>query len=236
MESNNTVSLVQCKNGYKNGITIENLAGFMSWMFSLPNLNGYVYYTNKLSKNVKCLPKNDRINYIKILYEENKNIIKENKIFKPFDYQLEATNKCLKYFEINNQGILSMPCGTGKTFTSYLISTNYKQIIIFSPLKQFAKQNLDKYIEYGYKYNNLLVSSDGERNIDIINTFISSNENYLISATFDSIDVLNFSNIPFIIIDEFHNLSKNNVTNKNDNFYKWRRIFFIIKINLYING
>ena len=29
-------------------------------MLSLDKINGYVYYTNKLLVNVKCLPKNDR--------------------------------------------------------------------------------------------------------------------------------------------------------------------------------
>ena len=77
LEDNNICSLVQCKNGYKNGITMENLAGFMCWMSSLDKLTGYVYYTNKLSVNVKCLPKNDRINYIKLPYQEEK-IIKNN--------------------------------------------------------------------------------------------------------------------------------------------------------------
>ena len=84
---------------------MENLAGFMCWMSSLDKLNGYIYYTNKLSENIKCLPKNDRINYIKLPYQEETVI--EDKIIKPYDYQLEAVNKCIKFFKTNNQGILS---------------------------------------------------------------------------------------------------------------------------------
>jgi hypothetical protein len=56
---------------------MENLAGFIRWISSLDKLNGYIYYTNKLSENIKCLPKNDRINYIKLPYQEEK-IIKNN--------------------------------------------------------------------------------------------------------------------------------------------------------------
>ena len=220
LEDNYICSLVQCKNGYNKGITMENLAGFMCWMSSLDKLNGYVYYTNKLSQNIKCLPKNNRIHYIKLPFLEEK-VIKEN-IIKPYDYQLEAVDKCIQYFKNSNQGILSLPCGTGKTYTSYLISNYYDKILIISPLKQFAKQNLDRYIEYGYKFKTLLVDSDGERDIDIINKFIQSNDKCLISCTYDSVDVIyKYINDNFlIIIDEFHNLSKNNIFNEDDYFYK----------------
>ena len=66
-------SIVQCKNGYKKGIVMEDLAGFMCWFGSLPKLNGYVYYTSKLSTNIRELPENDRIKYIKISYSEKNN-------------------------------------------------------------------------------------------------------------------------------------------------------------------
>jgi superfamily II DNA or RNA helicase len=220
VDEDNSCSLIQCKNGYKNGLTYSDLTGFALWLLSLDKLNGYVYYTNKLSENIKCLSPNKRINYIKQKFIE-KEEIKENKnIIKPFDYQLHAVNEFKNKFI--NRGILSMPCGTGKTFTSYLISKDYNQIIILSPLKQFAKQNLDRYIEYGYNGVSLLVDSDGERDVKSIKKFIKSNEKFLISSTFDSIDVLPFNkmNNVLIIIDEFHNLSKNNVTDENDYFYK----------------
>jgi hypothetical protein len=215
VEDNNLCSIVQCKNGYKNGITMNDLAGFWGWISALDKLIGYVYYTNKLSSNVKCLPSNTRIKYVKQKYIEDisKN---DNHMFIPYDYQLKAVE------EFNNnfidRGILSLPCGTGKTFISYLCSKKYKQIVILSPLKQFAKQNLDKFIEYGNKNNTLLVDSDGERDIDEIKKFINTNNSFLISSTFCSIDVIvkcEFTDVLFII-DEFHNLSKNNVTNDDD--------------------
>ena len=220
IENNNTCSLVQCKNGYKSGLTFNDLSGFMCWMSGLINLNGYVYYTNKLSDNIKCLPNpNERIKYIKQKYIKEEIIEIKNEI-KPFDYQLKAKEEFDNKFI--NRGILSLPCGTGKTLISYLCSQKYKQVIILSPLKQFAQQNLDRFIEYGYKNNTLLVDSDGERNLEEIQKFINSNEKLLISSTFCSIDVIykcKFKDSIFII-DEFHNLSKNNVTNENDNFYK----------------
>jgi superfamily II DNA or RNA helicase len=222
IEDNNLCSLVQCKNGYKNGLTFNDLSGFFGWMNGLINLTGYVYYTNKLSENIKCLPNpNKRIKYIKQKY--NKDIIEiVINEFNPYDYQLKAKEEFNNKFK--KRGILSLPCGTGKTLISYLCSNNYKQIIILSPLKQFAKQNLDKFIEYGYKNNTLLVDSDGERDPKEIKKFIKSNESFLISSTFCSIDViyksLKYMKNLLFIIDEFHNLSKNNVTNEEDDFYK----------------
>jgi superfamily II DNA or RNA helicase len=226
LDSNKKSSLVQCKNGYKKGITMNDLSGFMCWMAVMDKLNGYVYYTDKLSDPIRSLPKSPRIEYIKQKYivedNEKNNIIR----IKPFDYQIKAKDEIIKYFQDNRRGILSMPCGTGKTYTSYLISQNYQQIIILSPLKQFAKQNLDRYIEYGYSGKSLLVDSDGERDINEIKKFITENINFLISTTFCSVDVISkclelfdHDNSIFII-DEFHNLSKANVIDKNDDFNK----------------
>jgi superfamily II DNA or RNA helicase len=218
----NKCSLVQCKNGYKKGLKMEDLAGFNAWMSALDTLSGYVYYTDKLSQNIISLPKNKRIEYIKQPFQQD--IIKENiSEYQPYDYQTEALNKFIAHFEINNRGILSMPCGTGKTYTSYMISEQYSQIIMISPLREFAKQNLNRYIEYGYKNNTLLVSSDGLRDIEEIKKFIQSNNKFLISSTFCSIDcirqILEYCNNPLIIIDEFHNLSKNNIVSEEDDFY-----------------
>ena len=221
LEQNNC-SLVQCKNGYKKGLTMGDLAGFNAWLSALDQLNGYVYYTDKLSRNITSLPKNKRIEYIKQPFVNN--ILVDQTIYKPFEYQINAVKQFASHFENNNRGILSMPCGTGKTMTSYLISEQFKQIIILSPLKEFAKQNLNRYMEYGYTNANLLISSDGERDIDQIKTFIQDNDKFLISSTFCSIDciqqIIDCCDEPLIIIDEFHNLSKNNIIDEDDNFYQ----------------
>ena len=44
VDDNNKLSFVQCKNGYKNGLVMSDLAGFGLWMASLDSLKGYVYY------------------------------------------------------------------------------------------------------------------------------------------------------------------------------------------------
>jgi superfamily II DNA or RNA helicase len=227
IDNEDNCCLIQCKNGYKNGITMNDLAGFMCWMAHLDTLTGYVYYTNKLSHNIQSLPENSRIQYIKQSFNDsidNINNINNSVVIEPYSYQLDAKNNFDIHFRNNNRGILSMPCGTGKTYTSYLISQNYKQIIIISPLKQFTQQNLEKYLEYGYSYNTKLIDSDGDRDIDSVKEFINNNNKFLLSSTFYSIDViyqcLELFDNPLFIIDEFHNLTKTNMSNENDEFYK----------------
>jgi superfamily II DNA or RNA helicase len=197
----------------------------MSWMLGLDDIFGYVYYTNKISTNLKEIPKSKRITYIKHPFVENKKKENKKEEIKPYDYQLKAQQILITHFKNNNRGILSMPCGTGKTLVSYLFASKYEQIIIISPLKQFAKQNLVKFIEYGIDKNNtLLVDSDGSRDIDEIKQFIKLHKSFCISSTFCSVDIiqqcLKIMSNPIIIIDEFHNLSKTNINNENDDFYK----------------
>jgi superfamily II DNA or RNA helicase len=120
-----------------------------------------------------------------------------------------------------------MPCGTGKTLTCYLIAKKYKIIVLLSPLREFAKQNMDRFIEYGYQSSNaLLVDTDGDRNIDNITEFINTNETLLISSTYKSMDVLCEclelfnKNDTLFVVDEFHNLSKANISDENNPIYK----------------
>ena len=226
---NNKISFVQCKNGYSKGLRMDDLAGFsLMTLHHYESINkAYVYYTNKLSCNITMLPSNNKIEYIKKNFEHdnnsntNANIISNANIkkIKPFDYQIEAKNKIIEHYKTNSRGILSLPCGTGKTLISYISSIELSnQIIIISPLKQFAKQNLDRFIEYGFDSPTLLVDSDsgGTRNFNEIKKFIKSNKKFIISSTFCSVDIINkclkYLKNPFIIVDEFHNLSKKNVS------------------------
>ena len=249
----NNYTLVQCKNGYNKGIKMHDLTGIYMWLFNHSTLLGSLYYTSKLSHHIteNINPNNKRLEYIKLPFDNssiteqiqnlNINTITEDKLITikynielekqliikhkiiPHDYQLEASIKIKNYLINNNKAILSLPCGTGKTYTSFLIAKEYKYVIIISPLKEFSKQNLNKFIEYGYNKNNtLLINSDGTRNSDMITDFIKKDK-WLISCTYKSVDMLDFTYLRddiLIIIDEFHNLSKNNVSNIDDPFYK----------------
>jgi superfamily II DNA or RNA helicase len=250
---NDKCSIVQCKNGYNKGLCVDDIAGIMMRSAFIRNVNTFIYYTNCLSRNIlytsgisnyvlhiDCsgnssidelakLSNDNKIYFVKLPYENsNKQAIEDIDIVPEivaYSYQDEAVNTFKEHYETRNRGMLSLPCGCGKTFTSYLISNSYKQVIILSPLREFASQNLNKFIEYGYdKKNTRLVDSDGDRDIESIKGFIQSNNNFVISCTYVSMDLISeclelFNNALFII-DEFHNLSKKNISSKDDNIYK----------------
>ena len=243
--NNNCVAIIQCKNGYLNGVCIKDIAGIMTRSAFNKLLPSVIYYTDKLSNNLNMLIdlntnvyktdfsninyKSNNIYFIKEPYIITNEIsIDDNTplTFIPYEYQLDAVNKIIDNFTITNRSILAIPCGCGKTYISYLISLKYKKIIIISPLIEFASQNLLRYIEYGYdKINTILINNDGIRDIDIIKKKIKENEKLLISSTFKSMDIINecldlFDEDTLFIIDEFHNLSKNNISDKDDDIYK----------------
>lgn len=55
IENENTCSIIQCKNGYTNGLTIENLSGIIMRAALIRDITSFIYYTNKLSSNIKYL-------------------------------------------------------------------------------------------------------------------------------------------------------------------------------------
>ncbi len=246
----NQCAAIQCKNGYANGLTLNDLAGF-SWMVANNiELNPVVYYTSKLSPQIKM--SNNRIKFNRFCYTpENsiptitaqiqEQIVKKKRIkdhldyikqildqtivpspIKPFGYQIDACNKIIEHLEINNKAILSLPCGCGKTYTSYMISKYFNKIVIISPLKQFAKQNLSKFKQYGYLNPTLLIDSDGTRDLDEITEFISTNKQFLLSVTFKSVDLIAKLGLTgcLVIIDEFHNLTKANISDQTNPFFQ----------------
>ena len=244
---NDKCSIVQCKNGYNNGLCVDDISGIMMRCAFIRDVNTFIYYTNCLSRNIRytakispyvvnidCSTKKDKllevsgdnkIYFVKLPYENN-SIIEDIKTdIVPYSYQTEAVNKFKEYYQTKNRGILSLPCGCGKTYTSYLISNNYKHVVILSPLREFASQNLNRFIEYGYdKKNTLLVDTDGNRDIDSIKEFIGNHDNILISCTYNSMDLISeclelFKDTLFII-DEFHNLSKANISDDENNIFK----------------
>jgi superfamily II DNA or RNA helicase len=204
----NTFIFIQCKNysttSIDNTISICDLAGFYNFIAET-GYSGIVYYSGKLSNQI--IKRKKKIVYINLPY------IKNNKIldFKPFEYQIEAYNK----LKNNNRAILSMPCGTGKTFVSFLLSLDYKNIIILTPLVSTTEQIISHYKNYYSNYDNInyiLVNCKALRKINNI----ESDKN-IIASTYDSLNIilpiLDIIENVLIIIDEFHNISNNMITN-----------------------
>lgn len=250
-QDNTHCNIVQCKNGYQKGLTVENISGIMMRAACMRNMNAFVYYTNKLSTNIQNILSesqyaelldcsndtsmlanisNDesKMYFVKLPFKKepkNTENITSQQSITPYDYQIEALDKFKHHFQANNRGILSLPCGCGKTYTSYLISNEFDHIIIISPLREFASQNLNRYIQYGYDESKaLLVDTDGVRDVDTVKSFINNNNKILLSCTYDSIDIISecldiFQNALFII-DEFHNLSKANLSDDQNPMFK----------------
>ena len=147
--------------------------------------------------------------FLRISYFDKTRIkINQNIEFIPKEYQIEAYNKLLN----SNRALLNMPCGTGKTFVSFMLSLEYDNIIILTPLISTTEQIYTHYKTYYNKYddiNYILINSKAERNINNINI---TNKN-IICSTYDSCDIINklhdklhdnLNNRTLIIIDECH--------------------------------
>jgi superfamily II DNA or RNA helicase len=208
---------IQCKNysttGFDNTINICDLSGFYNFIAETA-FKGIVYYSGKLSQQI--LIRKKKIKYINIPHFKDNEILN----FTPRDYQIEAYN----YLKEANRSVLNMPCGTGKTFVSFLLSLDYTNIIIFTPLISTTEQILNHYKNYYSNYENVnytLINCNATRKVNDI-VFKKIN---VIASTYDSSDIINKlldSNVninimnTLIIIDEYHNLSNNMITDNNN--------------------
>ena len=212
---NNKFYFIQCKN-FKETISLERLAGFYFFLYEY-NVEGILYYSGVLSRRVIEL--NTKIKFINVVFNNqsiNKSIAEK---MIPREYQLEA----IKVLSNGTNSVLSLPCGMGKTFIASLIAQNYDNIIVLSPLKVLAQELLTNiYNNTNNKYNRILLSSDDVLRVEDVEKKIR-NKN-IISSTYHSAHIIdelydNFKKC-IIIIDEYHNLSKTNLTNKDNAIYK----------------
>ena len=218
LKDNENYILVQCKNfDLTNNVTIHHLAGFYAMIYH-NNMKGIVYYSSKLSPNIKLLKPNNNIEFIKqeiVNNDNNQQIIRNKTILTPYYYQIEAYEQ----LKNSNRAILNLPCGMGKTLTSIMIGKDYDNIVIISPLIAYSKQNLERFQNelIDEKYNSVIVNSEGIRDKDEILKILNKHKKNILSFTFKSVDILieilnNIKN-KIVIIDEFHNLSKNDIFN-----------------------
>ncbi|VBB17558.1 DEAD/SNF2-like helicase [Yasminevirus sp. GU-2018] len=217
-------TFVQCKN-YDQNVCVDDIAGFLLFMIT-NNVDGTVIYSNGVSKNlVNTVKDKADVSKLKISFRhipfENKvieNVVIQHHI--PRDYQLDAMKAFNKKY--HQKCVLAMPCGTGKTFTVSLLARRFNNVVVLSPLKQLTADvtnNLGVFL--GGKYKKILISSDGCRDSEIVcNSLKDFN---IVGSTYDSADVLvevmdtlTVRGSTIIIIDEYHNLSNNNLNNEED--------------------
>ena len=212
-KKDNIYYFIQCKN-FSDTILMEHLAGFYFLLHEY-NLNGILYYNGKLSQRVKDLS-TKKVQFINLPFNNQTIMVNtnNNKLI-PKEYQLDAYN----ILKNHNKCILSLPCGMGKTYTASMLANHYDNIIILAPLRYLAQQFLTNMSNYlNNQYNPILVSMDGSRDINKIKSYI--NNKNIFSCTYDSADIMvqlidQLDNI-YLIIDEFHNLSSNNINDESN--------------------
>jgi len=137
--------------------------------------------------------------------------------FEPYELQQIIINKAYNYFQENNQGLLIIPCGVGKTLISLWITMklNVQTIIIGVPnillLNQWKKTVSFLFHEVPY-----MTVANGVNKDDII-TFLNNNKKCIVITTYASSYkvVLAATKNKFIfdmkINDEVHHLTSTNM-------------------------
>ncbi len=207
----NICTYVQCKN-FDSPINTTDLAGYFFFKSAYSKTNTFVYYNGKICNYIlNHHPNNEFIN-IPFINPRIDNIVVDHSknTLVPRNYQLDAYN----FLKNKHRSALILPCGMGKTFVSYLISNDHDNIIFFAPKRELVLQTGEFFKKMLPLYNNVIISLDGTRDIKKIKL---KKKNVIIS-TYDSCDIVNLiinklENL-IVVIDEYHNLSKNDLSNK----------------------
>jgi len=231
MDTTGKYSIVQCKYYDEDvKLRIEDLGTFYFMMMNYHNvINGIVYHTCKLSSLLESHRTMNTIiqynqepfnpaRYLELLDNIYKPVKTESNTKQiPFDYQLEA----ITALKGKQRTVCQIPCGCGKTLIAIKLCETYKQNIIIAPLKSYCEQNLERFqSQMDGSYEMMVVDSDGDgRNIDKIQEFIKANKKFCLFTTFKSVDIINKlinngllkKDEYFIVIDEFHNISINDI-------------------------
>jgi len=219
IDNNNCNYLIQCKYYSINSVKIEDLSGWHGMLLDYPEMLGDLYYTSKLSENIKARKPNPRIRYFHKPYEP---ILETEKtkptdanpvrpITKPeitLDYILGIlqnetlfTTFTLKPHDYQlaaynallgkKRTVLQLPCGIGKTLIAIMLSDGEMLIIFISPLKAFCQQNMERFLEQLPEYKCVIVDSEGIRDIDELQTIVSVvGQKTALFATYKSLDVI----------------------------------------------
>ena len=224
--------IVQCKN-YSSSVRINDLAGFYYIMSVHHDKRGEIYYTSSLSRLIN---ESKNIKYFKkeIVNERVKEKIE---VIKPYNYQQVVIDRAAEYYKDNESGVVSLPCGTGKTLIGCYIGMSYDVVVFVTPLKQYAKQNINRFLEYEKGRKCLLIDSDGTRNAEEVCEFVMSGKRVLLSCTYRSCDIIvelisKIENV-MIIFDEFHNFSRRNIYDEEDSINRlvsgsrngWKKLY-----------
>ena len=227
--SGDKYSIVQCKHyDESRPLSANDLGTFLCMVMRYhKQVCSLVYSSSGFQNHLLMLEDNYNITYNELKFNPARylellntiykpDVDKENsKILIPYDYQLEAINA----LKGKDRTVCQLPCGCGKTLIAIKLCEAYKQNVIITPLKSYCEQNLDRFTsQMDGSYAMMIIDSDGDgRNIDKIQEFVKKNNKICLFATFKSVDIINalvnngLLKDCFMVIDEFHNLSINDI-------------------------
>jgi superfamily II DNA or RNA helicase len=115
------------------------------------------------------------------------NIELNNKIYNPRDYQETIIKKSYEYFQINEKGLLIIPCGVGKTLISLWITQelNSNTILIGVPNKLLLKQ-WEEVICILFQRVPYLIVSGGIDTENIMRFLENNKKNCIVITTYSS--------------------------------------------------
>ena len=229
--SGDKYSIVQCKHyDESRPLSANDLGTFLCMVMRYhKQVSSLVYSSSGFQNHLLMLEDNYNITYNELKFNPARylellntiykpDVDKENsKILIPYDYQLEAINA----LKGKDRTVCQLPCGCGKTLIAIKLCEAYKQNVIITPLKSYCEQNLDRFTsQMDGSYAMMIIDSDGDgRNIDKIQEFVKKNNKICLFVTFKSVDIINKligdgllrTGEYYIVIDEFHNLSINDI-------------------------
>lgn len=189
-------------------------------------INFIIPYFNKNNIKYKILSKDEIDGLIRKIRicdnndntSDDENVELNNKIYNPRDYQEIIINKSYEYFQINEKGLLIIPCGVGKTLISLWITQelNSNTILIGVPNKLLLKQWEEVICALFQSVPYLIVSGgvdtenimrfleNNQKKCIVITTYSSAHKVY--TATQDTRFVFGMK-----ILDEVHHLTTNNM-------------------------
>ncbi len=224
--TSNTYHGVQAKN-YTVTITADKLGTFQSVVHNRLRVKnhqskGYLYYTGKLQNDLKEDLQNGNAiipvpfspeNSTETTQKEDETVMT---LYKP---QEEALNSLINGW--THIGFLSLPPGVGKTVVLgyYLKQCANKSIVIVSPTRVLANQNLKRLKAFLPTHDPLLSDADGDLDTEHVKKALL--QTTLISTTFKS-----FANVfshfdlsgTFIVVDESHHLHDTTVNSDNEQY------------------
>jgi superfamily II DNA or RNA helicase len=219
----NTYHGIQSKYWKSRKLTAHDLGTLFSVIWSrLVQRNnqscGYLYHTCNIQIDaMDDFRNNPNLHSIKLPYshiEEHKDNTDETKYLlrQP---QIEALNALNEGWD--NCGLLTLPCGLGKTIIvgNYLKNQSYKHIFFLSPLRQQTKQSKERIEKFIPQYMSLLVDSDNDGTTDETYIFdMIEKQSCFLSITYESFFNIFASRIDefedsIIVVDEAHNIISN---------------------------